>query len=347
MLNYTHTDSTKHPHVDIVIVNWNGLRYLPACLNALSAQTYSDFSIWIVDNGSTDGSVEYVRNQHPSVQLICNATNLGFAAANNQVFRTAHSEYIAPLNNDTVVDPGWLSALVEAMAQHPRAGMAAAKMLFAASPGLINSAGIAVDRLGIAWDRLGGRPESASETSPTPVFGVSAGAALYRRAMLDDIGLFDEGFFAYLEDVDLAWRAQWAGWESLYVPGARVTHHHSATSREGSPFKNRLLGRNKVWLIAKNYPMPYLWLCLPVIIGYDVASMLYAIAARRDISPLEGRIAGLRGLVNALRKRKTILCRITPRAMMALLAPVESPWRVLRRYRHLTPITPAPPAAKK
>ena len=107
---------------------------------------------------------------------------------------------------------------------------------------------------------------------------------------LDQIGLFDEDFFAYLEDVDLAWRGQLAGWRALYVPDARVYHHHSATGREGSPFKNRQLGRNKVWLIAKNYPMPYLLIYLPVIVGLDIAAVGYALLVRREWSTLQVRL---------------------------------------------------------
>jgi GT2 family glycosyltransferase len=106
--------------------------------------------------------------------------------------------------------------------------------------------------------------------------------------MLDEIGLFDESFFAYLEDVDLVWRAQWASRQSLYVPQARLYHRHSATAKEGSPFKNHLLGRNKVWLIAKNYPAPHIWVYLPLIVGYDLASVTYAVLARRDLGPLGG-----------------------------------------------------------
>jgi len=296
-----------------------------------------DFEIILVDNGSTDGSVDFVRSHYPQVRLILNQHNLGFAAANNQAIQTSVSEYIATLNNDTRADPGWLAALVEAMKAYPNVGMCASKMLLADRPNMIDSAGIAIDRAGIAWDHLGGSMDDPGETSLQPVFGPCAGAALYRRTMLDQIGLFDEDFFAYLEDVDLAWRGQSAGWQALFVPRARVYHHHSATGKEGSPFKNRLLGRNKVWLIMKNYPTPQLWRYLPLILLYDFAAVSYAALARHDLNPLRGRLAGFRSLPTALRKRREIQRRrrVTQNDAMYHIAPVEAPWRVLMRYRHL------------
>jgi GT2 family glycosyltransferase len=323
------------PSVDVVIVNWNGLKYLAPCLEALARQTFADFQVWLVDNGSTDGSVEFLRDRYPNVHLICNPDNRGFAEANNQGIRAGHAEYVATLNNDTVADAGWLEALVRVLDENPGVGTAASVMLFADRPEVINSAGIAVDRAGIAWDLQGGQPVSAIQKHPTPVFGACAGAALYRRAMLDEIGLFDEDFFAYLEDVDLAWRAQWAGWQALCVPQARVLHHHSATGGEGSPFKNRLLGRNKVWLIAKNYPTPQLWLYLPLIVAYDFAAIVYALLTRGDTNAIYGRIQGVRGLCAIWMKRFDREKRVSQLTIYAMLMPFEPLWLVPTRYKHL------------
>jgi GT2 family glycosyltransferase len=327
------------PQVDLVIVNWNGLRHLPACFQALRVQTLTDFQVWLVDNGSTDGSVDWVRRHAPQTRVLLNSRNRGFAAANNQAIRAGHAPYVATLNNDTIADPTWLAELAHALDEAPRLGAAASLMLFADRSDMINSAGVAVDRLGIAWDRLGGRPVSASEAAPTTVFGACAGAALYRRAMLDDIGLFDEDFFAYLEDVDLAWRAQWAGWETVYVPGARVLHCHSATAGEGSPFKRRLLGRNKVWLILKNYPLPYLWQYWLLIWGYDTAAVARALLTRSAAGVIAGRCAGWLGAAQAWRKRRHLARRRSAQQMLALLAPAQLPSAVLARYRHLRPNT--------
>ena len=195
--------------------------------------------------------------------------NLGFAAAINKGIHASSSRYVVSLNNDTEPDPGWLAALVSAAERDPTVGMCASKMLFADRPGMINSTGICVDRAGIAWDRRGGEADDGREIEPVEVFGPCGGAALYRRAMLEEIGMFDERFFAYLEDVDIAWRGRQAGWRCLCVPAARVLHRHSATGKEGSPFKSFHLGRNKVWLLLKNYPVQRLWRYVPAVLLYD------------------------------------------------------------------------------
>lgn len=288
----------------------------------------------MVDNGSTDGSVELLERDFGWVRLIRNAENRGFAAANNQAIRATSTPLVATLNNDTRVEPNWLEALVAVMDSNPKIGACASKMLFADRPGIINSAGIAIDRTGIAWDRLGGQPDDSDDDTPQVVFGACAGAALYRRAMLDEIGLFDEDFFAYLEDVDLAWRAQAAGWRTSYVPSARLFHHHSGTLGEGSPFKNRLLGRNKVWLLAKNYPWPHCLWYGPLVIAYDLGSVLMALL-RGDANPALGRWWGLIGLPGMLRKRAR-----SDGDVLKTMEPPQFPWVVWRRYRHLKLVRP-------
>jgi GT2 family glycosyltransferase len=323
------------PRVAVVIPNWNGRRLLGACLSALCRQTFPDFEIILVDNGSTDGSVASVREYFSTVRVIGNEVNRGFAAGVNQGIRASDSPFVATLNNDTEVSPGWLAALVAAAEGDPRVGMWASKMLFADRPTVINSTGICLDRAGIAWDRRGGALDEGSEREPVEIFGPCGGAALYRRAMLDEIGLFDEDFFAYLEDVDLAWRARLAGWRCLYVPAARVLHCHSATAREGSPFKSYLLGRNKVRLILKNYPFARLWPCVPLVLAYDALAVAYTIVTRGDVHALRGRLAGLAGMRKMWQKRER---RNLDRARdLQYLSPIEPPWRIARRYHHLAP----------
>lgn len=327
------------PKVSVVILNWNGRRYLDDCLTSLQAQTYTDFEIILVDNGSTDGSVEWVVEHFPQVRVTCNETNAGFAAGNNQAIRASQAEFVATLNNDTRVEPDWLAVLVATAEGDSTVGMCASKMLFANRPDVINSTGISLDPVGIAWDRRGGELDDRQETKLAEVFGPCAGAALYRRAMLDQIGLFDERFFAYLGDVDLAWRARLAGWRCLHVPQARVYHVHSATAGEGSPFKNRLLGRNKVWSIAKNYgPTGRLLAYLPLILLYDLAAVLYALVVRRDVSSLQGRLEGLRGLPGVWRQRRmaqALRRGSREQPWHRYLSPLVPPWRVPARYRHL------------
>jgi GT2 family glycosyltransferase len=334
--------------VAVVIPNWNGAALLPACLAALAAQTYRDYELVVVDNGSSDASLA-VLARFPAVRVLRLARNCGFGAATNAGIRATDSRYVATLNNDAMPAPGWLEALVAAAEADPRVGMCASQMVFAARPDLLNSCGIALDRVGIAWDLLGGQPVGADRDLVEP-FGPCAGAALYRRAMLAEIGLFDERFFAYLEDVDLAWRARRRGWRCRYVPAARVLHRHSATAGEGSAWKRYLLARNKVWLIAKNYPAPALWRWLPLIVAYDLAALVYALVTQRDGAALRGRLAGLAGLPAVLRARRAAEAparpapgqRMPARDALAASAPLTAgllppawPWQVPARYRHL------------
>ncbi len=332
-------DAASTPRVTVVILNWNGWSFLGPCLRALEAQTYTDFEAVVVDNGSSDGSAERIGELFPLVRLIRNAENRGFAAANNQAIRATTTDYVATLNNDTEVDPGWLQALVEAADADAGVGAVASKMVFQHAPDIINSCGIALDRAGIAWDLYGGQP-TASVMSAQEVFGACAGAALYRRAMLDDIGLFDEDFFAYMEDVDLAWRARIAGWRAVLAPNALVRHVHSGTLGDSSPRKRFLLGRNKVWLIAKCLPARDAWSLL--IAGvYDLGAIVFR-ARAGDWSALASRAAGLVGLPHMLAKRPAIHGNPRGQRPAVRYDPLAAPWRVQDRYRHLDRVQTRP-----
>jgi GT2 family glycosyltransferase len=329
--------------VSVVVVTWNGLHHLRRCLPLVLDQALpggAHLELLVVDNASTDGSREYLARlaqQDARLRPILNERNLGFSAPNNTAFRAARGEFVATLNNDTLPQPGCLVALLEAARSDARIGSVASRMVFAHAPGIVQSAGIAIDRAGIAWDRLVGRPVDEAEGGPIEVFGASAGAALYRRAMLEELGGFDERFFMYLEDVDLAWRARLAGWRAVYAPAAVVHHAHSATAGEGSPLKNWHLGRNKIWSIAKCYPAPGLWRHLPLIAAYDVASLPYTMVTRRDLSPLLGRLAALRGLASILAERRRLHRRYPAgwRRVAPWMGPVAPPLAVFRRYRRL------------
>jgi len=319
----------------VIVLNWNGRHYLERCLSALSAQTYPGFEIILVDNGSSDGSVAYVQQHFPHVRTVQNGSNIGFAAGNNAGIRASEGEYVVTLNNDTQVDPRWLEELVHAVESDPSVGLCASKMLRWTQPGMIDSAGVQVDALGFAWDRRGGQQDDSSETEPFEVFGVCAGAALYRRAMLDQIGLFDPDFFIYLGDVDLAWRAQWSGWKCLYVPTALVYHGHAGTIGEETPFRLRLLGRNKVWLLCKNYPFPPILWYAPLILAVDLMAVAYSLISGRGLSVLQGRLEALGKVPRMLAKRRQIARTISWRAMMGRLQPVKSPWALKRRYARM------------
>lgn len=344
------------PLVTIAIANWNGLPHLRTCLPAVLGQERTAFEVVVVDNGSQDGSrpwLEEMSAGEPRLRLVLNNRNLGFATATNQAIRTSRARYVATLNNDARPAPGWVAALIGAAEADPQVGSAASCMVLHARPTMIDAAGISVDRAGIAWNRLMGEPvenaipqrpvgigagsgASADSQLPAPyeVFGACAGAALYRRALLDDVGLFDERYFMYLEDVDLAWRARLAGWRCLFVPAAVVCHVHSASAVEGSPLKNFHLGRNKLWTIAKNYPTPWLWWYLPAIVGYDIGSLPYTMWKTRDLSPLRGRLAALAGLGPILRDRRAVQSRrrISHHRLMHWMEPLQAPHRLFARY---------------
>jgi GT2 family glycosyltransferase len=327
------------PAATVVVVNHNGASHLSALLEHLGRQTVTDFELIVVDNGSSDGSLDILaktsRLPFP-VQVVRNARNLGFGPATNQGMRRSAAAWIATLNNDTRPEPTWLEHLLDGTERDSRLGMLGAKLLRARDPSQIDSAGIALDWTGIAWDRRGGEQDDPGERNPEDIFGPCAGAALYARAMLEEIGMFDEDFFAYLEDVDLAWRARLAGWRARLQPRARALHAHSATLGDASPRKRYLLARNKVWLLVKNYPSPDLARNLPAILAYDTMAILYGIVTRGDLASLRGRIAGLARLSYFLNKR----CRIQSRwwdvdNWRSAVSPIESPWAVSKRYAHL------------
>ncbi|MCB0217280.1 MAG: glycosyltransferase family 2 protein [Chloroflexi bacterium] len=340
--------------VDLIIVNWNGRQHLERCLPALAAQRLAPAQILVADNASSDGSQAWLRETWPRVRLLELEANLGFAEANNRAIRASRSPWVALLNNDTLPEPGWLEALLDAARGQPRVGSVASCMLFLEDPGMVQSAGIALDPTGIAWDRLGG---AAADRGAVPggVFGASAGAALYRRAALEDVAepdaegrpsVFDPDFFMYLEDVDLAWRLRLRGWTSVYAPEARVLHQGSASSGEGSPFKNRLLARNKVWTLVKDYPGRPFLLRLPLILAYDLASAPYRLIVQGQTAAFAGRLAALSGLGAALAKRRRIQARrrATWSELRAAMSPLEAPWAVLARYAHLSGRREAGPA---
>lgn len=239
----------------MVIVNWNGKHLLEECLDSLLAQKVDNLEIILVDNGSRDGSAEYVLERYPGVRLVRLAENAGFAGGNNAGIRAASGRYIALLNNDTKTDPGWLANLLPEAEANPAAGMWASKILSYDQPDIIDNVGLLIYRDGLA--RGQGRLErdhGQYDTGREALFP-SGCAALYRRRMLDEIGLFDEDFFAYADDVDLGLRARLAGWGCTYVPAAKVYHRYSSSSSTYSPLKAYLVERNRIWVLLKYYPV--------------------------------------------------------------------------------------------
>ena len=289
--------------VTILILNWNGRQFLERCLASVRAQTFQNFEVVLVDNGSTDGSTELI-HQHfgewlkaetlPRLRLVELPQNEGFSGGNLAGWSVSDpaSQYIATLNNDTWVDPDWLAQLVALIDGKADCGAVAGPMLFASDEGKIASAGIEVRRDGLALDRALGQPQAAMGEQQE-IFGPCAGAALYRRAALEDTGFFDPAFFAYLEDADLAWRLRLRGWYTLYQPTAKVWHEYSGTGGQNSPFKNFQLGRNRIWVILKNWPARFLWRYGCWIVAYDLAACAYTLLKGQPQSTL-GRLTALK-----------------------------------------------------
>jgi len=251
--------------VSVVLLNWNGAHLLPTCLDSLRAQTFRDFEIIMPDNGSTDGSLELVAARYPEVQALKFMHNRGFCLSMNDGIRAARGEFVAALNNDTELDSRYLEELVRAMQADPQVGICAPKMVYCDAPELINSAGHACGPDGVVVDLGRLEPDCAWFDQPREVLGACAGAALYRKAMLDQIGLYDPDFFISYEDADLNWRAQWAGWRARYVPTA-VIKHREGVSRGIRSRRAAYLGtRNTIHVWTKNWPLGALWRHLPAI----------------------------------------------------------------------------------
>jgi GT2 family glycosyltransferase len=309
----------------VVVPSLNGAHLLPSCLDSLLAQTYPNVEVIVADGASTDATAALLTRTYPSVRLLRLHRNRGFAGNVNAGLRAARGEILCLLNNDAQAEPRWIAACVEAMAPSPRMGSVASKVLFA-DRRTINSAGDLVLRDGSARQRGAGQPDGAEWDAPGFVFGAMGGAAVYRREMLADVGLLDEAFFMYLEDVDLALRAQLRGWACGYQPAARVYHLGSASG--GGTLASYYNGRNSIRLIAKDVPSALVPRLLPAIVRNQARRARKALAAWRGAearATLRGQLAGLAGLPRHLADRPAVQRRrrVTDEAFYALLSPED------------------------
>jgi hypothetical protein len=295
--------------VSVIIPNWNGKHFLKTCLDSLNTQTFRDIEIIIVDNGSTDGSVRFLNENYPEVRIVEFAENRGFSAAVNTGIREAGGEYIALLNNDTEVDSRWLEELVNALERHPEAGFCASKMLNYYRRNIIDTTGDGFSRYGLAFKR-GGRKEDGLEYGREEhLFGACAGAAIYRRELFDEIGLFDEDFFAYLEDVDISFRAQLKGFRCLYVPTAVVYHMMGGTSGGKGYSPKRMAGKvvNKLFVLIKDMPARLFFKNLPFIIfAFIIEGFILFISLFFSPGTFKKEVLRLKLIPRMLRKRREI-----------------------------------------
>ena len=299
-----------NPGLSIVIPNWNGARFLPACLDSLARQTVAPLEVIVVDNGSTDGSQALLRASYPWVTLIELDQNRGFTGACNAGIAAARGAYIALLNNDTEVDAGWVAAITDAFARAADAGSVASKMLLYDQRDHFHTAGDFFTVAGRPGNRGVWQPDEGQYDREEYVFSACGGSAVYRRQMLDEIGLLDDDFFFSGEDVDLGWRAQLAGWRCLYTPHAIVYHHLSATG--GGVTASYYDGRNLIFILAKNYPSALWRRYGRRVLKTQLQLALEALRAWRGQAArarLRGMLAGLWGLPRALRKRRDVQAR--------------------------------------
>jgi GT2 family glycosyltransferase len=224
----------KQPNnkVSIIVVNWNGERFVKDCLDALSNQSYANCEIILVDNGSADNSVRFTREHFPAVKIVALTENKGFTVGNAAGLEVAQGAYIAFVNNDARPDEGWLENLLQPMLRNRTVGIGASKLVFE-NPRILNSAGDGLTTAGVGFNRGLGHAAAAFDT-PEPVFGACGAAVLYRRRMLDEIGFLDEDFFLYDEDTDLNFRAQLACWKCAYILTAVAYHVVNATAERRS-----------------------------------------------------------------------------------------------------------------
>jgi GT2 family glycosyltransferase len=252
-----------HPLLSVIIPNWNGRRFLEECIDSLKGQTFQDFEILLVDNGSTDGSADFAETQYREfIRVVRNKENLGFAGGNNIGIRRAKGEYIVLLNNDTWADSRWLEELAKATRSDPPVGMWASKVCSYFRRDRIEGVGEL-----IYWDglvRARGQYEQDHgqyDVMEEILFAPGCGA-MYRKSLFDGIGLFDEDFFAYADDTEIGIRARLAGWKCLFVPRAIVYHKNSGTAGQYSPLKAFYVERNRLWLAIKYFPFPLLFLSI-------------------------------------------------------------------------------------
>ena len=318
------------PKATVVIVNWNGVPFLERCLSALSAQTVVPHEIILVDNGSSDASLEIVR-RFSSVRVLMQKENLGFARGNNVGIEAAvgDSEWIALLNPDAFPEPRWLEELLSGTCAHPACDAFGSKLVKAADPSVLDGVGDAYHMSGRVWRMGHGEPVASFSEQVCEVFSPCAAAALYRRSALLEVSGFDEDFFCYVEDVDLGFRLRLMGHKAMYVPDAVVHHVGSGmTGGQHSDFAVYHGHRNLVWTFVKDMPGLLFWLLLPLHVLLNVVSIFWFALQGRGGVILRAKRDALLGLPKMWRKRQAI--------QSTRIATVREIWRVMDK--HVIPV---------
>ncbi|HWI06466.1 MAG TPA: glycosyltransferase family 2 protein [Solirubrobacteraceae bacterium] len=296
------------PRLTVAILSYDGRELLEIALPSLAAQRFRDFRTVVVDNGSSDDTVAWLREHWPDVEIVALPENVGVTAALNVCVDAARgTELVALLNNDLELDPDCLGELVAALERHPAAGSAAAKLLDFHDRGVIDGAGDIFIWHGLPARRGHGERDRGQYDAPQAVFGACGAVAVYRRDALSCVGRFDESFFAFYEDSDWSFRAQLLGWECRYVPSAVAYHMGSATvGSAATDFTRYHLWRNGIWLVAKNYPARALLLQAPRLALAQAGHLRDALRERRLGIWRRAVADAARGLPDVLRRRRAV-----------------------------------------
>ncbi|WP_337098197.1 glycosyltransferase family 2 protein [Paenibacillus sp. YIM B09110] len=290
-------------NVSIVIPNYNGENYILDSIASIYDQIANKSSIIVIDNHSSDSSLALIQVKYPDITLIVNSENIGFAAAVNQGIKASDTTYVILLNNDAFAREGYVLELLKCIDSDPNIFSVSSKMLRFSEPGIIDNAGDELTILGWAY-KTGDGSSSEGYYKQRTVFSACAGAAIYRRETFNQIGYFDESFFAYLEDVDIGFRANLHGYKNVFCPSAEVEHIGSATSgSKYNDFKVKISARNNVWLLAKNLPFAFMIVNFGFILMGFLIKGLFFMVNGFGMSYFNGIIEGLRGLSKMTRTK--------------------------------------------
>lgn len=318
------------PRVSIIVVNLNGLELLPECINSVQHQSYSDFELILVDNGSSDGSADFVENAYPFVTVIRLQINRGFTGGNIEGLKHAHGEFIVLLNNDAIMNENWLQSMVAAMDQNINIGTCSSKIIIHGT-NIIDSAGNRFTTAG-SGVKIGETMDADAYGESMETWGACAAAVMYRRKMLDEVGFLDDDLFLNYEDTDLDFRTLLAGWKSMFVPEAVVYHKVSSTIGSLSDTAVYYFARNSVIVWLKNMPG---WLMVRYIhhrLLYEISTFIYYGLIHGKYLPfLRGKCGALRILNSTLIKRRSIqkAKKVTNRHLQSVFSPLPS--TVLRK----------------
>ena len=296
------------PLVSIVIVVWNSAKYLPRCLESLQAQSFRDFELIVVDNGSSDHCTVGLEDNYLGLNLrvVRQASNLGFAAGNNLGAGLAGGKWLVLLNADAFPEADWLSALIDASSQHENFSSFSSRQVRADDSRTLDGAGDAYHISGLAW-RIGfGYPADRFGLESKEIFSPCAAAAMYLREAFWDVGGFDEDFFSYFEDVDLGFRLRLKGYRCLYVPGASVLHVGASAVGSRSDFSIYHSQRNMIWTFVKNMPGSMLLLYLPAHLMANLVHFTYYALHGRGKVLWQAKLDAFRKLPETLKKRSNI-----------------------------------------